>query len=168
MVAKYIQNKISCPREFSEEQRNTLGQLIIEQIRENCLNGIDANGKSFVKYSKSYYESLDFEIADKSKNEVNLTLTGDMLASLELISNGDGYIIIGYPEGSEFAGQVEGNQRGTYGRSSPISGKARPFIGIPGKQLKILIAKVDSMNPPEFKKRDKVSSIVDAILRRFV
>jgi len=58
-------------------------QALIDKMVDRTQSGRDVNGKLFPKYSKSYTESLGFKVFGKSKGDVNMTLTGDMLASIE-------------------------------------------------------------------------------------
>lgn len=146
------------PNTLSESERGLLGKFIVQQIIDNCNNNIDKNGKPFRKYSEEYIDSLDFKIADKSKSDVNLQLTGDMLASIEVIKNQSGLLVIGYPVGSEYAGQVEGNQL--------VNG--RWFLGLPKSQLNLLVAKVQSQSPRDMANTPKVDSLVQNILKRFL
>ena len=60
-----------------------LGYNYIEQIVKRTLSGIDKDGQKFPAYSEAYKESDDFKIYGKSK-KVNLRLSGEMLASMEL------------------------------------------------------------------------------------
>lgn len=162
-----VQYRASVPNNFSSDQRIILADLIINKIRENTQNGFDRNGKSFKGYSKSYKESLDFKNAGKT-SEVDLTSTGDMLASIEMISHGAGYVTVGYPTGGEFAGQVEGNTIGSYGMDKGRASKARPFLGLPQNDLDLLIETVRNDNPNQELARSATSSIVEGLLRRFL
>lgn len=99
------------------------------------LNGLDKNNKEFGKYDKKYAEFKGVGV-----NDVDLTLDGEMLDNLELVSHKTGEIVIGYKDPSdELAGKVEGNRRGTYGQSKPIPGKKRDFLGIAQDELDIII-----------------------------
>lgn len=143
MVAlKNIQTRFSIPIDFNEEQRFQVAQLIIEKIQENTSQGKNRYGSSMPKYSEEYKQSLDFKNAGKGSLP-NLHLSGDMLASIELISDKPGEVVIGYKAGDSLAGQVEGNVIGSYG-GNPDPSHARPFIGLPQKQLDLIIAKVRS------------------------
>jgi hypothetical protein len=162
---KNIQATIAVPTEFDQSQRELAANLIMDRIRANCANGKNRYGNSFPKYSDEYKASLDFQNGGKS-SKVNLELTGDMLVSMELVSSKPGIIIIGYPASSEYAGQVEGNQIGSYGGEAN-SGKARPFLGLPQNQLDLIFAKVSEDTPTDVEKRSGVSSIIDSLIARF-
>lgn len=130
--------EIPVPEEFKPRQRVELADLVIEHIINRTKKGVDKNGKPFPKYSKSYEESLDFKIAGKSKDKVDLQLSGDMLAALTLLKEKRGKLEIGYERGSDENDRAEGNILGSYG-GSPNRKKARDFLGVEKKKLKELI-----------------------------
>lgn len=72
--------------------------------------------------------SLDFKIAGKSKN-VDLTLSGEMLQSIQLLNHKKGEITIGFDRGDkENNDKATGHITGFYGRSKVQ--KVRDFLGI--------------------------------------
>ena len=84
--------------------KNALAQAIIDHIvsRTQDGKGMRFGGygsgtglKLKSPYSKEYQESLEFKAAGKKATEVNMTLTGDMLASLDVISTRGNKIKIG-------------------------------------------------------------------------
>jgi hypothetical protein len=148
-----IQTKFSIPTSFNEEQLSLAAKMIVDKIQENTSQGKDRHGNSFKSYSKSYKDSLDFKNAGKT-NLVNLELTGDMMASLEVISIQSGVITIGYKSSSPDAGKVEGNQ---------VDHK-RPFIGLPQNDLDLIIATVNSGSDYIAKKNDVVNNLLKKFL----
>lgn len=117
----YSESEVS---HLSAQQRIRLGELVCDEIRARCARGIDIAGKPF-KYAP-----------DSEFRGNNLTLTGDMLTMLEIVSISDG-IIVGYRDpSSQQANQAENNQWGIT-HSYP-----KPFIGIPNGRKEILLAKV--------------------------
>lgn len=137
--------KLNVPKKLSPIQRDALAQEVIDFIIQRSKDGKDKNNKPFPGYSEQYVKSLDFKIAGKSKGKVNLTLSEEMLQSLSLISSKAGEILIGYDKGNkDLNAKVEGNVLGTYGRSTPIKGKARDFLGIKKEDLSGLIKKVSN------------------------
>lgn len=158
MVSKTnIQTNFTVPKDFNEEDRALAARLIINQIQENTSNSLDRNGKLFHKYSEQYKQSLDFKNAGKT-NRVNLELSGDMMASLELVSSRAGEVTIGYKLGDSLAGQVEGVQLI----------QDRKFIGLPQKQLDLIIATVKNQKPELSKVTDKVDGMIENLLSRFI
>lgn len=130
--------KVEIPEDLKPRQRKELGDLIIEHIFERTNKGLDKNGQRFPGYSKTYKESLDFKIAGKG-SRVNLQLSGDMLAAIELLNHKKGELLIGFENGSEENAKAEGNILGTYGQKTPIPGKKRDFLGIEKAKLRELI-----------------------------
>jgi len=133
--------------------------VVLDIIVSRTLNGMDKNNKKFKKYTKEYAEIKGTDVSD-----VDLTFSGDMLDSLELVSHKSGEIVIGYKEPSEeLAGKVEGNRRGTYGQSKPIPGKARDFLGISQSELDTII---DSYKEDEPAINDLSADELDALARQ--
>lgn len=134
---------IEIPPDFRPAERRELGDLIVEHIYDRSNRGLDKDGRKFPGYSAEYMKSLDFKNAGKGKN-VNLQLSGDMLAAMKLLSHKSGNLMIGFEKGTPENAKAEGNILGTYGQASPIRGKQRDFLGIEGKKLKELIKYVRS------------------------
>lgn len=132
--------KIEIPEHLKPSQRKELADLIIEHIVDRTQRGLDKDGQKFGPYSKAYTKSLDFKNAGKSKSKVNLTLSGDMLAALSLLSEKKGVLTVGYERGAEENGRVEGNRTGDYGGNK---GPKRDFLGIEPKKLDQLVKAVD-------------------------
>lgn len=137
------QQKISLeiPDDLAPKQRKILADLVIEHIVDRTQSGLDKNGKRFPKYSAEYINSLDFKNAKKSASKVDLQLSGDMLAALQLLKDRPGEIVIGYQRGADENGRAEGNILGSYG-GDPNPSKARDFLGLKPSKLKELIAYV--------------------------
>jgi hypothetical protein len=140
---KWNEISLDIPDTLTPADREALGEDIIDFIYNRTQKGIDKNGKKFPPYSKEYIESLDFKLAGKSKNQVNLTLTGDMLAALDIISHKPGKLTIGISDDNdaELLGRAEGNITGYYGKSSKR--KPRNFLGISDEDLERLISFYD-------------------------
>ena len=141
--------RIEIPEDLTPKEREALGDAVIEHIveRSESGKGIYRSGrgftiKDFPGYSESYVASLDFANAGKSKGQTNLTLSGDMLASIDLLSHQKGSILIGFENGTEENDRAEGNQLGSYG-GDPNPSKARPFLGVTPSELRTLIKKVE-------------------------
>jgi len=129
-------------------ERLELADLIIEHIVDRSQRGLDKDGHKFPKYSKSYIQSLDFKNAGKSPSKIDLQLSGDMLAALQLISHKSGNLSIGFENGTTENAKAEGNILGSYG-GSPKPSKARDFLGIQGPKLRELIDYVESNSSPK-------------------
>jgi len=166
MVAKTnIQETISIPSGLTQPFKEELGIRILEEVRARTSRGIDKNSKSFKGYTTEYKASRDFKIAGKSSS-VNIRLTGDLLAELDIISINSSSIVIGYDTGHELAGQAEGNTIGSYGKASGNASKARDFIGLPEKIVNRIVEEMKQ--EPEFAEtRAARSEAIDNILGRF-
>lgn len=135
---------------MSKPDREILGRAILEHIRQRTEGGtgVRRQGRgfslySFPSYSESYTESLDFKVAGKSKNDIDLTLSGDMLASMDVLRDTPRSITIGFKNNTEENSRAEGNQLGSYGRS-PNPKKARRFLGLTASELETLLESVRS------------------------
>lgn len=106
--------------------RNTFGKMVIDTIIERTQSGIDKDGIKFEAYSKTYINSDVFKIYRKSAGQVDLKLTGEMLASLTVAPT------------SEFAIELIGdeNKAKAHGHKYGIGKKSgrkvkRDFLGLP-------------------------------------
>lgn len=111
--------------------RRSIAESLIETINKRTEkgDGVDGNG-SIVKlqspYSKAYSESLEFKAFGKKKNKVNMTLTGSMLSSIDLIDDTRSSIIIGI--NNEEAPKA-------YNHMTGDTVPKRPFLGLTSKDL---------------------------------
>lgn len=120
--------KIEIPKGYKPRDREAIADEIIDFIVERTQSGKDKNNRSFPGYSKAYKNNLDFKIAGKT-SKVDLTLSGDMLSSLEVISHKNGEITVGFDRSdSENNDKATGHITGIYGNSSRV--KKRDFLGI--------------------------------------
>jgi hypothetical protein len=142
---------VKIPEDLRPPLRVLLAEEIINYIRERTQSGKDKSGTKFTMYTKEYTKSLDFKVAGKSKGDINLTLSGDMLASIELLSHKPGNIKIGFEKNSDENARAEGNILGTYGQPTS-TGKKRDFLGFAGKEKKkldLMIKEIVEFNTPE-------------------
>lgn len=100
------------------------------------------DGEKFPGYSAAYKNSLNFKLAGKT-SKVNLTLSGEMLDSLEILQAKRGKIVIGYQKDSEMNGRAEGNILGTYGTNTPNPSKARNFMELSDNELSKILRGLD-------------------------
>jgi len=78
--------------------KEKIGQAIIDLIDKRSKSGKDYTGRNFPSYSSGYVGSRDFERYGKSKSKKNMTLTGDMLDAMDILSTKDNEIVIGFDE----------------------------------------------------------------------
>lgn len=112
--------------------KTLFGQRVVDEIVTRTREkNIDKNGKSLGSYSKTYKDSLVFEIYKGGQRKVDLTLTGEMLESLR--SNNSAYQIIVNLEGENNRGKAQGHITGKLGKSGRA--KPRDFLGLPQKEV---------------------------------
>lgn len=138
---------IQVPTDLNPQQRIELADLVIEHIFKRTDSGVDKDGMRFPKYSEAYKKSLDFKNAGKT-SKVDLQLSGDMLAAMQLLNHRPGNLMIGFVNGTEENAKAEGNILGSYG-GNPDPSRARDFLGIEEKKLKELIDYVKSSSGSE-------------------
>lgn len=159
MGTKHQKIDITIPDGYTEDERAAIASEIVDKIVARTKKGVDKNGDKFAPYSKDYVKSLNFKIGGKSKGNVNLTLSGDMLAALDYLDLKKKKITIGYENGSNENAIADGNIRGTYGSSKPSSAHARDFLGISDKELGDILKKFPLNNE---KKRTAMTAEVMA------
>ena len=134
MPAKWQRVKLEIPKSIKPADRELIAAEIIDFIIDRSKQGLNENGRKFPRYSEEYAKRKG-----TSRSNVDLTLDDEMLRSMQLISHRSGELLIGYERGSDQNAKADGNIRGTYGRSNPIPGKARPFLGVSQTQLRRII-----------------------------
>lgn len=130
--------RINIPEDLGPDERQNLALEIIEFIKTRSQNGVGVRkrGRGFENFSLPAYSK---EYAErKGQTNVDLTLSTEMLESIELLSHSKGSILIGFQNGTDVNAKAEGNQTGSYGRA-PNRRKARPFLGITRSDLLDLI-----------------------------
>lgn len=117
------QNRIiRIPIDYTAPQRDAIGDRILSRIRRRTREGLDINNNFFRGYSPNY----------EKDGTVNLRESGDMVADLEVLSHGPGFITIGFTSS-------ESNDKASY-IQFPRGQKAgkqprRRFVGISASDL---------------------------------
>lgn len=124
---------VSIPAHMDLRQRRLIGEDILAFIRSRTSKGLDIYGRPFIPYSKVYKDSLDFRNAGKTE-KVNLTLTGEMVNLLMVLSTGAGWIKIGFDDRQE-------NDKASYNRQH-----GRNFMGITEKDVNNIVKRYDGIN----------------------
>lgn len=139
-MADQVDFKVTIPEGLTKRERLAIADGIIEFIVNRTQNGRDKRNMKFRgSYSDSYKKSLDYANAGKT-GEINLTLSGDMLAAIELIADQGNSLTIGITD-PDVVGRAEGNILGTYGQPRQVAPK-RDFLGIVPGDLKKIIREV--------------------------
>jgi hypothetical protein len=121
--------RLEIPENIGASMRDAIGEAMVKLMADKARDGVGvryegdrARPREFPAYTKKY---ADF----KGQDNVDLTLSGDMLDALKVLSHKKGSILIGFDSGSEENGKAEGNITGSYGRN-PNPRKARNFLGL--------------------------------------
>jgi hypothetical protein len=139
----WIKKEILLPSDFESDDSELVGEEIINFIIKRSKQGKGVDGTPFPKYSKEYMNSLDFKNAGKS-SKVNLTLSSEMLDSLQVLSAKKGKVVIGFEKGDTRNNAVaEGNILGSYGQQNANPSKARNFMELSDGELASVLRKVD-------------------------
>jgi hypothetical protein len=143
--------------------KESLAEAIIEVIKTRTADGRWRPGskpsKNAGKYSEAYANSPDFIGAGKSKDQVNMRLSGDMLDLLDIIKDTSNTIEIGWDDGVQSAKAYNHNIGDTVPR--------RPFFGLApseeariAREFKPLVE--DAIN---IESKKDISALADKLLR---
>lgn len=137
--------------------RQAIGQEVIDKIVDRT-EATKYLSPAKQKYSKEYAETTEFQAFGKSKNKVNLTQSGDMLNSLDIIKEKEDKIVIGWTDKEDKAKATNHN----FGVTVP----KREFLGLTSKESQEIRNKfkpqVDAVQP----QASTVSSVDN--LQRFI
>lgn len=158
MAEPHLFKKIEIPSDLSRDARIALADEIVSFIKERTDRNLDINGAKFAAYSPEYVASADFKAAGKSKGDVNLRLTNEMMDSIQVLDISQSSITIGFDAGSP------ANDKGVWNQASD-NGPSRKFLGVNEKDLEKLIAKVKIETSTV--STEQSNSIANAILRSF-
>lgn len=107
--------------------KKAIGQVLLDKMLTRVEGGHGLGGvKLKSPYSKKYAETLEFKVAGKSKTDVNMTLTGDMLASIDVEDIGNKITI-----------KISDDQvPKAYNHITGDTVPKRPFFGFSSEELK--------------------------------
>lgn len=127
---------------------NRIGQAIIDFMDERSMQGKGYNGQNLkAPYSDAYADSLNFKAAGKSKNQVTMRLSGDMMASIDILKVDGSKLVIGIDDPDQ-APKAYNHQTGD-------TVPKREFFGVSTEELKKKIL-------PEFKKEIQAKKVTSA------
>jgi hypothetical protein len=129
-----------------------IGQAIIDYMKERVDGGEGVGGVELHKpYSDAYAKSWAFKAAGKSKNEINMNLSGDMLGSIDIVNE----------DGSEIKIAVSEDQAPkAFNHQTGDTVPKRKFFGITVGEFKDNIL-------PQFKDAIKEVKPTESILQQF-
>jgi hypothetical protein len=117
--------------------KEAIGQAIIDRIVSRTEAGVGMSFNSQGKgqtlklkspYSKAYTKSTEFKAHGKSKNKINMKLTGDMLGLMDIKKQTGNSVTIGWDKGDGQDAKVFNHQTGD-------TVPRRPFFGISRTEL---------------------------------
>lgn len=112
----------------NEALKQKIGQAMIDKIISRTESGTSVDGKNLKSpYSKRYAESDDFKAWGKTKRDINMKLTGQMLGTLDILETGGSKIVIGWSDKTENAKAYNHNTGDTVPK--------RNFFGLNKKDL---------------------------------
>jgi len=103
--------------------KSDFAREVIREIQKRTAKGVDKDGVSFPDYSASYKKSLVFKIYGKSAGDVNLKLSGQMLAGMDPDVVSGARVVIHFPSSAQNA-KADGHITGNIGAK-------RDFFGLP-------------------------------------
>lgn len=112
------------------ELRLAIAQKIIDHIKERTESGKTVSGGSFAPYSKEYKNTTIYSLL-KSGNTPDLTLTGNMLASMDVLGEGPNTVRIGFGDELERLKAFNHNTGDTVPK--------RPFFGVSKDEAKRVV-----------------------------
>ena len=119
------------------QKMTSFGNDMVNRIITRTQKGFSVFNKKFKKYSNKYYErkkagDIPFQasqFAPRSRSDVNLTLTGDMLNSFQVQSANDKSVTIGFRgDEAQKAFRNEENERIIASVKAPVSRADEKFI----------------------------------------
>lgn len=155
---------VDIDRAYSDLERRTIANEIIDFIINRTRNdNLDKNNRAFPGYSSSYADSLAFKLGGKSRSDIDLTLSGDMLDSIKVLSTRAGQITIGFDAGTNENAKAEGNIIGSYGQPSGNPTKSRDFLGIHPEDLSAILERNRPSATQLQVEQDTLSSVLERL-----
>lgn len=136
------------------ELRLAIAQKIIDHIKERTESGKTVSGGSFAPYSKEYKKTTIFSLL-KSGNTPDLTLTGNMLASIDVLGEGPNTIRIGFGDETERLKAFNHNTGDTVPR--------RPFFGVSKEEAKKVVLEEFKEEIDRLKGKESGLTVADLI-----
>lgn len=148
----------------NEVIRETFFQLAYDSLLDRLDKGLSVDNKPLKAYSKSYKESLAYDVFGKD-GTVNMELSGDMINSIVIKKQNSKTMTIGF-DSKEESNKAYGHMTGMEGHPT-LEGKVKPrnFFGWSDKELNNIAKELK----PAIKEADLVSdakllSLIDRLL----
>ena len=136
---------VDVPEHFTAAERAEVAEKVIAFISHRTKHGWNVYGRDWPGRAGEYSEAYAKKKGVSDSGPVDLSLSHDMLDSMQYFASlsPPGEVTLGYKAGTKLERKAEGNILGTYGKPSPIPGKARPFLDILKKDLQKIIDEVE-------------------------
>jgi hypothetical protein len=139
--------------------KQVIGQALIDRIIDRTESNKDVNGRALKKYSKEYVASDDFKAFGKSESDVNMTLTGNMLGTLDIVDASGSKVKIGWNDAVENAKAYNHNVGDTVSK--------RAFFGVTKQDIESIKREFASRVDEESGRlQSELDAIRSAIIRR--
>jgi hypothetical protein len=114
---------------FDFQTRQQIGRDIIVYIKDRTAQGLGIGRQVLGKYSQNYKDTREFQIAKSGESKVNLTLTGDMLNSIEILD-------------ASIAGRIEIGIDGGFeaDKAEWVQEKGYNFLGVTEAELSDIVS----------------------------
>src|SRR3990167_434655 len=130
--------RIEIPEEIGPYEREAIASEMVDLMVSKAKEGVGirwegerARPRKFPAYTERYEKF-------KGQKNVDLTLSGEMLDALQVLSHKKGSILIGFENGSQENDKAEGNITGSYGKS-PNPRRARNFLGLTASEIRSIV-----------------------------
>jgi len=133
-MTKQQKIEVEIPDKYKPAEREIIAEEILEFIRSRTEKGISKTNRAFPPLSKEYKAKKQ---AYGAKGIPDLTLTGDMMISMDLLKSNKGKLTIGFERGSEENAKADGHITGNVG-------KKRDFLGIYKKDVNAIIRQLEA------------------------
>lgn len=139
--------------------RLAIAQRVIDHIVDRTQSGKSVSGDGFKPYSKNYKDSAEYKLL-KDSSKVNLTLTGNMLSSIEVLGDGPNTVRIGFNDKTE--------TMKAYAHQSGDGPPKREFFGVTMSEARDLIEEEFSSDLDALKGRTEASITAAQIIEKGV
>lgn len=143
----------------NEALKQSIGQALIDRIIERTESNTSVTGGKLKAYSKEYIASDEFKAFDKSAGDVNMTLTGNMLGTLDIVDITGSKIKLGWDDATENAKAYNHNVGDTVPK--------RAFFGLTKTEINSIKKEFESeVREQSGKLQSELDQIRSAIIKR--
>lgn len=125
----------------SEDEKQAIGQALIDLIIERTENNEDIDGNRFDRYSPDYIKSTNFKAYDKSASDINMTMTGDMMSDLDILETTRNGLVLGFND--------DMNEQKAANHNKGVTVPRRQFFGVKEKDIQAIVDQFAEIPPVE-------------------